>query len=477
MRSTHLLSLLAFDVLATFFFIMVFPISNALAQNATTDTSTTTDRIDTTDTSTTGWRKAILVVGVDVVGGTAEASDFLLEVTSSNTDNSIETVQYPDEPFTAQRDTEVMLRVSDMPSSETYYNVEVIRHPGDYISRFEGCSGTWELGERKICKITNYFEPQPAPEFQIVAEPRYLTIEPQSSDYSTLSLLPSEHNSKDTIMNIDLDTQWVGTPPHNGDVSVSLEQQSTRLIGTQPQQIRITVETSEDIPPGQTFTVSVRANGKVDQQQSPISHSINLQIATPPGENDNTIPQAIAVLDKQEVKEGESVDLDGTRSWDADGDRLTYAWKVLSGPPSVQISDEQSNRETLTFDSPQVNEDTKIIFQLTVSDGKPGGIGITTTELSIDDFASDPPGNDERNSNPLIDVIPLGLRNMTDGFIPRVGVWSDNNNILTSLLVAAVVAIGGIALGKYKMNQGKNDRPKISPSAIVQIKAKGGISE
>lgn len=44
-------------------------------------------------------------------------------------------------------------------------------------------------------------------------------------------------------------------------------------------------------------------------------------------------------------------------------------------------------------------------------------------------------------------------------------------------VVLASIVIGGIALAKYKMNQRSNRRIKIPPSAIVEIKTKGGMSQ
>jgi hypothetical protein len=103
MLNRRLLSLLRGNMLATLFFILVYPTSYALAQNETIDDSITTDTettdTETTDTETTDvnplsqgtatWRKANLGVQVDVVSGTAEESDFTIQVTSSNTDDSI----------------------------------------------------------------------------------------------------------------------------------------------------------------------------------------------------------------------------------------------------------------------------------------------------------------------------------------------------------------------------------------------------
>lgn len=51
------------------------------------------------------------------------------------------------------------------------------------------------------------------------------------------------------------------------------------------------------------------------------------------------------------------------------------------------------------------------------------------------------------------------------------------NGWIILLVVLASIVIGGTALGKYKMNQRSRRRIKIPPSAIVEIRAKGGIDQ
>ena len=89
-------------------------------------------------------------------------------------------------------------------------------------------------------------------------------------------------------------------------------------------------------------------------------------------------------------------------------------------------------------------------------------------------MGSDPPNN-ERSTNPLNGLIPQNVRDIATQIAPPVaGLSSDN--ILPLALLGSVIIIVGIAVGKYKMSRGRSRRLKIPPSAIVEIKPKGGIS-
>jgi hypothetical protein len=430
------------------------------------------------------WRKARLDVQVEVVGGSAQESDFVIQVTSSTTDQYVKLEQYPQ---TFQGDREVILRVSNIPSSPVNYDVAVVGQPnGDYSPAYEGCSGSWELGQRKTCKIINYFNPQPPLDFQIVAHPEELTIKPESSNYSTLTLIPSQDNRRDAIIDVDLDAQWIGTAPNGNDVTVTFEQSSIRLVGTERQDIDISIQSSQDAPNGEAFTLSIMAEGQVEELDQPISDTADIQIKIPGLEN--TAPEAVATLNKYEADEGERIELDGSKSTDVDGDDLTYSWEIISELTNVQIPYEESRRDRLSFNTPTVNEDTTIMFQLTVSDGKPGGTDIARTELRIADLTSNNPTNDDgdrssptnddgdRSSTPL-DTISPDFRRLASGFAPSVGEESSKNNNLLLLAVIGIIVVGGIALVKYKMNRAKNNRGlKISPSALVEIRTKGGMA-
>ena len=77
----------------------------------------------------------------------------------------------------------------------------------------------------------------------------------------------------------------------------------------------------------------------------------------------NQVPIADAG-DDQTVMEGEVVQLDGSDSYDLDGQELTYLW---TGPPEIIFDDPTS--EMPTFIAPDVTEDTNYTITLTVDDG------------------------------------------------------------------------------------------------------------
>jgi len=70
--------------------------------------------------------------------------------------------------------------------------------------------------------------------------------------------------------------------------------------------------------------------------------------------------------DDIEVFQGEHVELDGSDSYDPDGDEITYAWSQVSGSQVVLVS---SDSATPTFTSPNGNTDITLEFELIVSDG------------------------------------------------------------------------------------------------------------
>jgi hypothetical protein len=76
-------------------------------------------------------------------------------------------------------------------------------------------------------------------------------------------------------------------------------------------------------------------------------------------------PIANAGADKT-VDEGTLVTLDGSASYDPDGDPITYQWEQIQGP-SVTLSD--PNSPTPSFTAPFVDVITTLKFRLTVSDG------------------------------------------------------------------------------------------------------------
>ena len=80
----------------------------------------------------------------------------------------------------------------------------------------------------------------------------------------------------------------------------------------------------------------------------------------------NRAPHANAGLDRT-VNAGANAALDGSASFDPDGDRVTYAWALTSTGSSVTLSSASAERPTFTVPSVSANED--LVFTVTVSDG------------------------------------------------------------------------------------------------------------
>jgi hypothetical protein len=70
------------------------------------------------------------------------------------------------------------------------------------------------------------------------------------------------------------------------------------------------------------------------------------------------------------VQAGSKVVLDGTRSYDPNGDSLSYLWLQLAGGQPVSLSD--NNTSTPSFVAPSItnNNNMMLTFELVVSDGQ-----------------------------------------------------------------------------------------------------------
>jgi hypothetical protein len=105
-----------------------------------------------------------------------------------------------------------------------------------------------------------------------------------------------------------------------------------------------------------TFLLTV-ADGKGHQSDDFVNVTVK---------NQNRIPSADAGPD-QTVSEFSIVKLDGSSSFDPDGESLTYSWMQVGGQ-AVSLSN--ANQAITTFTAPSVvSTDVMLTFQLTVSDG------------------------------------------------------------------------------------------------------------
>ena len=110
----------------------------------------------------------------------------------------------------------------------------------------------------------------------------------------------------------------------------------------------------------------------------------------------NQPPVADANTDKDEVREGEDVTLDGEDSSDPNGDPLTYLWK-LAGDLVTGVDIVDSNRPLASFKIPdELREDTTFEMTLTVTD-KYGEVATDT--VKIEAKANSEPVADVGNSN------------------------------------------------------------------------------
>ena len=90
--------------------------------------------------------------------------------------------------------------------------------------------------------------------------------------------------------------------------------------------------------------------------------------------------------DSRSVGEGDAVTLDGSMSYDPNGDVITHKWAQISGTP-VTLSG--AGTAVASFDAPRVPDDERLVFELTVDDGITGGSARIT--ITVLDDLNDPP--------------------------------------------------------------------------------------
>jgi hypothetical protein len=147
----------------------------------------------------------------------------------------------------------------------------------------------------------------------------------------------------------------------------------------------------------------------------------------------NDPPVANAGSDRG-VPLGGSIALDGSGSWDADGDVLTYRWEQLSGP---RASLEGTDGAHATF---VPSEPGEYVFRLTVSDGQAessDSVIITVTD-GVDTLMVIP----NRVAEHLVDTVTVKGPPVLKG--KRVAVYTTSGAPVGDLALDGISARGGI---------------------------------
>jgi hypothetical protein len=130
----------------------------------------------------------------------------------------------------------------------------------------------------------------------------------------------------------------------------------------------------------------------------------------------------------QEVNSSQQVQLDGSNSTDPNGSSLTYSWNQTSGP-EVNLSEQSSSNPTFT--APEVNEQTDLTFQLTVTNeeeltSEPDEVIITVKPI----FTPPPPEEEPRTIGSILKGIienPLNVTNSIDSANEIRNILTDGN--------------------------------------------------
>ena len=108
-----------------------------------------------------------------------------------------------------------------------------------------------------------------------------------------------------------------------------------------------------------------------DNDEASASATVTISVA-----NNVIEPSADAGSDRG-VTEGDSVILDGSGSFDADGDIVSYYWELIS--PDVELAITNADESQASFIAPEVDADTNYIFRLSVTDNDEASASATVT--------------------------------------------------------------------------------------------------
>jgi hypothetical protein len=124
----------------------------------------------------------------------------------------------------------------------------------------------------------------------------------------------------------------------------------------------------------------------------------------------NNPPVAI-VCNDQQVYIREEVDLDGSNSYDPDGDALTFEWSITASPEDVRIENSDIVNRTSSIASVIFYSIGTYEFKLTVSDSEyESSVSLT---IIVDELAPDPDPTPLPDSTPNSTTPPEVTNNFT----------------------------------------------------------------
>lgn len=164
------------------------------------------------------------------------------------------------------------------------------------------------------------------------------------------------------------------------------------VVSSSPVYILFVVDLSQPIPRGKTFSVSI--NPVSDILAVVPSTSIGVPVTGPILSSStlkiiNNLPIINLIANPSSVLEGSgtTVTLDGSSSYDPDGDNINPSWAQISGiPVSLNISGLKAS-----FVAPSsVTRNESLVFQLTISDSF-GGSSTKQVSVTVIDSLNEPP--------------------------------------------------------------------------------------
>lgn len=156
--------------------------------------------------------------------------------------------------------------------------------------------------------------------------------------------------------------------------------ENVTLTGATTAVARFTAPIAENDPLELVFELTVTdKGGQSDTDEVTITVSVG---------NHSPEARARARDDQTTVRETETVTLDGSDSFDMDGDPLFYVWRQVEGAGEVELMQPTSAQSI--FIAPMVSGDpVALTFELTVSDDK-GGVAFDRVVITVEDVGEPP---------------------------------------------------------------------------------------